>query len=156
MDNQDLDHPRSNNHKLHRGLRVALLIVASFLSFLALILPLALRQDSLPLQSGDVATSDVISPRTVSYESKYLTEKAKEDAANAIAPVYLAADPSINRAQLEKLNRALDFITSVRNDPYSDESEKIGDLENLCFPDGCRTCRKDTDNSGGSLAGYKG
>jgi hypothetical protein len=133
MDNQDLDHPRSNNHKLHRGLRVALLIVASFLAFLALILPLALRQDSLPLQSGDVATSDVISPRTVSYESKYLTEKAKEDAANAIAPVYLAADPSINRAQLEKLNRALDFITSVRNDPYSNESEKISDLEKLMF-----------------------
>jgi len=52
---------------------------------------------------------------------------------NAIAPVYLAADPSINRAQLEKLNRALDFITSVRNDPYSDESEKISDLEKLMF-----------------------
>lgn len=133
MDNQDLDHRLTKNHKLRRGFRIVLLILAGILSFLALILPLSLRQDSLPLQSGDVATSDITSPRTVSYESKFLSEKAKEDAANSISPVYLAADPSINRAQLEKLNRALDFISSVRNDPYSDETKKIGDLNKLLF-----------------------
>jgi hypothetical protein len=99
------------------------------MSYLALVFPIALRQDSLPLQAGDVASSDLTSPRTVSYESEILTTRAKNEAANAISPIYLPADPSINRGQLEKLNRTLDFISSVRSDPYADEYQKIDDLK---------------------------
>ncbi len=123
----------SKNQNFRRIFRVILLVIACILTFLALILPLSLRQDSLPLQSGDVANSDITSPRTESYESEFLTQKAKEDAANSITPIYLAADPSINRAQLEKLNRALNFISSVRNDTYSDEAKKISDLGKLQY-----------------------
>ena len=43
-------------------------------------------------------------------------------------PVFLPADPSIAKAQLETLNKALFFFTSVRNDKYSTEQQKISDM----------------------------
>jgi hypothetical protein len=120
---------QSRKEKFRRTIRGLLLIVTALMSYLALVFPIALRQDSLPLQAGDVASSDLTSPRTVSYESEILTTRAKNEAANAISPIYLPADPSINRGQLEKLNRTLDFISSVRSDPYADEYQKIDDLK---------------------------
>jgi len=94
-------------------------------------LPIASRPDSIPMQVGQVAPVDIVAPRTDSFESKLFTDKAKADAENAIAPRYLASDPSINRAQLSKLNDAVLFITSVRNDKFSNESQKLSDLASL-------------------------
>lgn len=131
MDNPNNSQVQSNREKFRRTLRGFLLIITALMSFLALVFPIALRQDSLPLQAGDVASSDLISPRTVSYESSILTTRARNEAANAISPIYQPADPSINRGQLEKLNRTLDFISSVRSDPYASEQQKIEDLKQV-------------------------
>jgi hypothetical protein len=129
MVNLENGQAQSKKEKFRHTIRGFLLIVTALMSYLALVFPIALRQDSLPLQAGDVASSDLTSPRTVSYESEILTTRAKNEAANAISPIYLPADPSINRGQLEKLNRTLDFISSVRSDPYADEYQKIDDLK---------------------------
>jgi hypothetical protein len=120
MVNLENGQAQSQKEKFRHTIRGFLLIVTALMSYLALVFPIALRQDSLPLQAGDVASSDLTSPRTVSYESEILTTRAKNEAANAISPIFLPADPSINRGQLEKLNRTLDFISSVRSDPYAD------------------------------------
>ena len=128
MDNSGNDRIFSKNEGIRRSYRVFLLLLTGILSFLALVFPISIRQDTLPIQVGAVANSDIISPRTVSYESEVLTAKARNDASNSITPIYLPADPSINRGQLEKLNRSLNYISSVRADPYADESQKIADL----------------------------
>lgn len=131
MDNPVNNQSQIKKEKIRRTFRVILLILAGILSFFALVFPISLRQDALPLQAGEVASSDITSPRSVSYESEILTIKARNEAANSISPIYLPADPSINRAQLEKLNRALDYISSVRSDPYADESQKFDDLKQV-------------------------
>ena len=119
---------KSKKEILRRFIKAFLFLFSAILSLLALVFPISLRQDSLPLQVGAVAGSDITSPRTVSYESEILTIRARNEAANSITPIYLPADPSINRGQLEKLKRSLDFISSVRLDSYSNENQKITDI----------------------------
>lgn len=122
---------RVNSDRSRRLYRICILILSGVLSYFALILPIASRQDALPLRAGDVATSDIVSPRNESYTSDVLTIKAKEDAANAVTPIYLAADPAINRSQLEELDRTLNFISSVRADEHATAEQKILDLSEI-------------------------
>ena len=118
-------------HKKRQLIRLSLLLLSAALSFFVLVLPIASRQDALPLQIGDVSTSDITSPRNESFASDVLTNKAKQDAANAITPIYLPSDPTINRAQLENLDRALDFISAVRADQYASKEQKLEDLQSI-------------------------
>lgn len=108
--------------------RFFLLILCVFLAYGALMLPIASRPDSMPMQIGEVAPADIVAPRSASFQSEVLTTKAIEEAQNSIAPRYLASDPSINRAQLDKLQNVLHFISSVRSDNYASESLKVNDL----------------------------
>ena len=71
-----------------RTYRILLLILTMVLSFIAQVVPIASRQSTLPLQVGDVATVDIISPQSVTYQSDVLTEKARQEAANSVAPIY--------------------------------------------------------------------
>lgn len=142
MDNTANDQAMTSKERFRRSVRGFLLLVTALMSYLALVFPIALRQDALPLQAGDVASSDLTSPRTVSYESEILTARARNEAASAVSPIYLPADPSINRGQLEKINRTLDFITSVRSDPYASEQQQIDDLKQV------HTLVFDADTSG--------
>lgn len=109
---------------------LSLFLLAGLLSFFILVLPIASRQDALPLRPGDVATSDITSPRNVSFTSEFLTEKARQEAVKTITPVYLPSDPAINRSQLEKLDRSLDYIASIRADKYANDEELLNDIAN--------------------------
>lgn len=111
--------------------RIVLLIICIFMVFAALLLPIASRPDSMPMQIGGVAPADIVAPRGASYQSNYLTSKALEEARNSITPRYLASDPVINRSQLEKLQNTLQFINSVRADEFSNEAQKINDLMSI-------------------------
>ncbi len=99
----------------------------------ALLLPIAIRPEALPIKVGDVATRDIVAPQTDTYVSQVLTEKAREDAAKNVSPRYLPSDPSINRGQLELLQKSLNFITSVRNDKLADKIQQINDLSSLTY-----------------------
>lgn len=117
---------------INRGLyRVFLLLAASALSFVALIMPEAGQTPFIPLQPGEVAPQDFQAPTGLSYTSQTLTEQARLDAENRVAPVYLPADPGIARQQLETLRSALNYITSVRLDSYATQDQKITDLQAL-------------------------
>lgn len=108
-----------------------LLLITSILSFAALVLPIALRPSAYPYKIGDVSNQDITAPSTLSYTSEILTEKAQQDAASAIGPVYLPADPSITRTQIDNLHIALNYITSVRADNFASFDQKISDLASL-------------------------
>jgi len=125
-------------NKKRQLFRLSLLLLTAALSFFVLVLPIASRQDALPLKTGDVATTDITSPHNESFNSEVLTNKARQEAANAISPIYLPSDPAINRNQLERLDRALDFISSVRADQYASEEQQLADIsggENLLIDD---------------------
>jgi|YNPMSStandDraft_2_1061718.scaffolds.fasta_scaffold01582_5 hypothetical protein len=125
-----------NNHnswlftrRINRNLfRLVLLILTSILSYGAMVLPIAIRQPIAPLQIGDVATQDIQAPYDLSYISEVLTEQARQDARNRVAPVYLPTDPAIARQQIEKLRVALNFITNIRFDTFATPEQKFADL----------------------------
>ncbi len=115
-------------NKLTNTLSVVVLAVVVFLS---LVLPISLRQETSLLNIGDVAFQDINAPRTFSYESEILTEEARNAAEKSVQPIYLAADPSITRKQVEKLRVVLNYISAVRSDSYSTLGQKISDVQKL-------------------------
>jgi putative nucleotidyltransferase with HDIG domain len=115
-------------NKLTNILAVAGLAVVVFLS---LVLPISLRQETSLLNIGDVAFQDINAPRTFSYESAILTEEARNAAEKSVQPIYLAADASIARKQVEKLRVVLNYMGAVRSDTYSSLGQKISDLQEI-------------------------
>lgn len=107
---------------------VLLVIFTSFLIFLALVLPVSLRTAPSLLKIGDVAFQDIRAPRSFSYISEVLTENARKDAEKTVMPIYLPADPTISRKQIEMLNNSLAFIDSIRSDSFASIDQKISDL----------------------------
>jgi putative nucleotidyltransferase with HDIG domain len=111
--------------------RSVLLVATAALSYVAIILPFYVNAGYTSLHTGNVATQDILASRNLTYSSDVLTKQAQEQAAAAVGPVYLSPSPDISRSQIEHLQSALDYITSVRNDTYSSESQKIADLTNM-------------------------
>lgn len=101
------------------------------ISILALVMPFSTRQANLQVQVGDVAGQDILAPRTLNYQSTVLTEDARQEAADAVGPVYGPPDATVARDQLELLQHALAFIDTVRLDSYASLEQKIGDLSAL-------------------------
>ena len=112
-------------------LRVLALFMIALAAFAALVSPLALRQDSIPLEVGEVAPRDLQAPYSVEYVSEVRTEEARQAAALTVAPVYSTADPSIARQQIESLRDALLFINMVRLDAFASSEQKSADLRAL-------------------------
>ncbi len=119
--------------RIHRGtfLRILLLVVVSLLALAALEFPVALRPTSFPLEIGDVASQNIQAPRSLAYESAHLTDLARKDAENGVAPIYLPADPAIARGQIERLQVALTFISTVRADAHASRQQQLEDLNKM-------------------------
>lgn len=111
--------------------KLLVLAVTAGLTILALILPIALRPTTYDLQVGDVAPQDIQAPNPLSYTSDVLTNVARKNASKSVEPVYLAADPAINRRQVEKLRAALNYIATVRQDKFATLDQKMVDLSHL-------------------------
>jgi putative nucleotidyltransferase with HDIG domain len=106
-----------------------ILLVSGIIAFFILILPGTFRQSAFPMQIGDVATQDILAPYSLSFESEVLTDRARQDAASAVEPVYLPTDPSIGRRQVERLRTILYFISTVRQDAFASQEERIADIQ---------------------------
>ncbi len=111
--------------------KILILILTGIIAFGAIILPISSRPTAFELSVGSVATQDFQAPRNLTYTSDYLTEQRITSIKNSVTPVYLNIDPAISRQQIDRLRKSIDFITLVRNDSYSDLSQKINDLSNL-------------------------
>ena len=107
-----------------------LLIWALFMILVTIILaaPLALG-DQVRLQEGDVARSDVVAPRQVSYVSEILTQQRRESAANTVLEVFDPPQARVGRQQLALANQTLDFIVTVRSDPQIDAATKAAYID---------------------------
>ncbi|HAF61239.1 MAG TPA: hypothetical protein DCK95_02815 [Anaerolineaceae bacterium] len=101
----------------------------AILSYATLTLPFTYRQSSISLSVGSVSTQDIRAPQTFTFISQTLTESAQDQAEKAVLPVYLPADPSISRQQIESMKGVLNYISSVRTDEFASEEQRINDLQ---------------------------
>ena len=125
--NTNKDKPNKSN--------ILLFIVVCVVVFLLLITQISLRRTSFGLKIGDVATTDITAPKTITYVSDILTEEARQDAADNINNIYLPVDPSISRTQVQNLRYTFQFINVVRNDEYSSKTQKIEDINDISVVD---------------------
>ena len=105
--------------------------VLALIIFLILVVPISFRQSTSQLDIGDVSSQNITAPRNFSYESEILTENARTEAEKSVQPVYLDADPSITRKQVEKLRVILNYISAIRSDTYASNDQKIEDIQML-------------------------
>ena len=105
-----------------------ILIVSSIIAFLLMVLPEYFDNQGVQISVGEASSEDILAPYSINFESKVLTDRAKQNAANAIEDVYLVSDPSIARKQLNILDAALSYITTIKNDPLSSYEQKVEDL----------------------------
>lgn len=110
------------------ALRLLILLVSSLLIFASLVLPELITRSNIPAGVGEAASQEILAPYSITYESKVLTERARMQAAAAVPPVFLPADPSISRHQLETLDSVLYYISAVRKDNFSTPEQKLQDL----------------------------
>ena len=104
------------------------LIFAAF-CYASLIFPFTYRQSPVSLSVGSVSTQDIRAPQTFSFISETLTENARDQAEQSVMPIYLAADPTISRQQLERMKAVLNYVSSVRSDEFATQEQKIADLQ---------------------------
>lgn len=114
--------------KTQSMLRIVILAVSSIIAFLLMALPDYLNNRGVQINIGEAAIEDILAPYSINFESKVLTDRAKINAAGAVEDVYLPSDPTIARNQLNHLETALAYITSIKTDPHSNHEQKIEDL----------------------------
>ena len=87
-------------------------------------------QDSVQLAVDDVADQDILAPRSLTYNSEVLTEQARQDATEAVEPVY-DPNPDVTRAQIRLAGAVKNYITEVRQDTYASDSQLLVDLSQI-------------------------
>lgn len=70
--------------------------------------------DTLNLRAGQIADRTIKAPRTATFESELLTERARQEAYDDARNVVYVHDPLIATAQLEALNRLLAQVETIR------------------------------------------
>lgn len=107
---------------------ILILALSGVFAFAVLVIPLSLNRQALPLSVGQVSPQDLQAPRSLTFESSLLTERARQDAERAVPLSFSPPDPSIARLQLDKLRAALQYITQVRQDEFASADQKQTDL----------------------------
>ena len=98
--------------------------------------------DVAQLRVGDVAQSNVLAPRRISYVSEIETEAARARAEAAVPEIYELPDAGIARRQIARARQILDYFDSVRADAYASPDEKrelIAAVNDLVLTDGVIT-----------------
>ena len=107
------------------------LLAGAILVSAALAIPSLERLNAPSARVGQVAPQDFLADQALSYPSQILTEQKREAAAQAVSPVYTRPDTSIARKQLEELQSAAAFISSVRADRFATQEQQLEDLAAL-------------------------
>jgi cyclic-di-AMP phosphodiesterase PgpH len=87
---------------------------------------------------GQPAPQDVMAPQSVTYASRVLTERARQQAAAAVPDQYTPVDLSIGRAQTNRVQAVFSFMDVVRADTLADRIRKTNYLqaiENVAIED---------------------
>jgi putative nucleotidyltransferase with HDIG domain len=96
----------------------------------AVVVSVVLLIDFLPsnrviLNAGDVSPEDILAPADLTYQSAIRTKQAQDAAAAAISDIYDRPDASVARQQEVRARQILDYISSVRQDPYASDRDQV-------------------------------
>lgn len=115
-----------------RSAQLGLIFVFGVLGVIVILaVPVYTRQSDVLLELNDVANQDILAPYTLSYTSEILTQQARDESASEVGTVYDPPDSKVARRQLETLRAVLGFISSIRQDEYTDREQKISDLQQI-------------------------
>jgi len=131
---------RKNTGDLHihlRGHRIRLpalvwvtIYVLLFAAMVAAVLSSQLASSrQIVLREGQVSPVDIRAPRRLTYVSQILTERAREQAAAKVEPIYDPPDAQVARRQVEKARQILAYLDALRHDEYAATEEKEAMLE---------------------------
>lgn len=118
----DLEATQAQHHWL--GALMAVLAGGVLVATFTLLLVTPLPSDQVSLKAGDVSPSDILAPRKVSFESQVLTEQARQRAEAAVPDVYDPPDPRVARQQVSRARDVLEYIDTIRYDPYATLEQK--------------------------------
>jgi len=83
-----------------------------------------LPSNQVSLNAGDVASADIAAPFDLTYESEIRTRQARDAEAASVSDIYDPPDPSIARQQEVRAKQILDYVGTVRQDPYASPQDK--------------------------------
>lgn len=101
----------------------ALALGAIFAAQFTLFAPTQTSADDLAL--GKASPLTILAPAQTTFVSQLQTEQARAQAANAVGEVYDATDANIARDQVRRAARIIDFLDTVRADPYASQADKV-------------------------------
>ena len=101
----------------------AILLAAVIATRLTILTPLAPTDVS--FVEGQASPVNVLAPDRITFVSNLETTQAQDKAAATVLDVYDPPDGEIARAQVRLAARILDFLDTVRADPYTTRAEKI-------------------------------
>ena len=120
--------------KLNRAgkLRVVVLgvLLAAFISGVLLI-DLIFPANQVTLDVGDVSPVTRLAPRDLTYESQIQTQQARDAQAASIQDIFDPPNPSVARQQEVQARQILDYMSTVREDPYASTEEKASWLSQI-------------------------
>ncbi|HXK33280.1 MAG TPA: HDIG domain-containing protein [Dehalococcoidia bacterium] len=105
---------------------ISIWMAAAFGAALAALLLIALFPlfpSQFDVSVGDIASRTVRAPRSVSFESEYLTEQRRQEAAEAVQPV-LVYEPDIRARQLEDYDGAIAQVSQIRGQTIDDQRKR--------------------------------
>ncbi len=77
------------------------------------------------LDAGDVSLVTILAPYDLTYESEIRTQDAQDAQATSVQDIYDPPDASMARQQEVRAQQILDYISTVREDPYAGSVQKI-------------------------------
>lgn len=87
--------------------------------------------DANALSVGAIAPRNIVAPQPATYVSQILTTEARQNARQAVQPLYDPPDPNVARQQTQLAQQILAFIANVRRDPYGTREQRIDDLNQI-------------------------
>ena len=76
------------------------------------------------LNAGDVSSADIQAPYDLTYESEIRTKQARDAEAASVSDIYDPPDASVARRQEVRARQILDYLSTVREDPYASPEDK--------------------------------
>ena len=113
--------------------RISLVI---FFIVIALILTFNFFPNQIDLEVGQVAKSDIVAPRTVTFIDQEKTEQLRELAVESASKVY-EEDKSVNRRILNEIDNLFNTVINTKTELNNDQTGQINNqfltLEGLRF-----------------------
>ena len=112
---------RQNRLSIARAVVLGMLLAAVIS---ALLLIEFLPSSRLLLDAGDVSLADILAPYDLTYDSAIRTQQAQAAQAASVQEFYDPPDASVARQQEIRARQILDYISTVREDPYATLEQK--------------------------------